>query len=411
MRVAILTGCPLISIFAQESNDLVLNSWADSPYMFGDWGGERTKLANRGVALNLIYVDDFLADTKGALANWGRVRGTLDVDLGKAELVQGLKFHITAMWQAGGVLGDYLGTIANPSSNASFNLLRLDSWWFEQALANNKLFVRAGQFAGFDSYGVQQYGESFLMEPSGYAPFNLFAADYEPFAPAGTPAAEVRYVPSAHFYLKSAIFSGNRNPLHDDVSGVHFELKDSPVIASEVGVLVNSSPSLTVKTYPGSYAFGATVNPGQFSNIVTGQKISTNYLMYFTASQRIYRAQAGDDRGLDATFAFDWTPDDITKDFSQITAGVRYHGLIPRRQRDTLAIGSVFSRTSGVLNHALSQAGSPPFGTEKALEVDYTVPVTRWLTFQPVLERYFDIGANPRSRNATIIGFRTVFTL
>jgi len=406
-----LLGCPLLSILAQESSSLVSNTWSDSPYMFGDWGGERTRLANVGVVLNVIYVHDLLADTQGALANWSRVRGTLDVDFGKAALVQGLKFHITAMWQAGGNLGLYLGTIANPSSNASFNLLRLDSWWFEQALANNKVFVRAGQFAGWDSYGVQQYGESYLMEPLGYALGNLFAADYEPFAPAATPAAEIRYVPSSHFYLKSAIFSGNRNPLHDDVSGVHLKFKDSPVIASEAAVLVNPSPSVTAKTYPGSYEFGATVNPGEFSNIASGQRSRTNYLIYFMANQRIYRPQAGNDRGIDLNFAFDWTPDGITKNFSQITAGVRYHGLIPHRQRDTLAIGLVCSRTSGVLNHALSEARSLPFGTEKAFEVDYTVPVTRWLKFQPVFERYFDTGGNPQSRNATIAGFRTVFTL
>ena len=239
------------------------------------------------MVLNVIYVNDLLADPQDALANWSRVRGTLDVDFGKAELVQGLKFHITAMWQAGGNLGLYLGTIANPSSNASFNLLRLDSWWFEQALANNKVFVRAGQFAGFDSYGVQQYGESYLMEPLGYALGNLFAADYEPFAPAATPAAEIRYVPSSHFYVKSAIFSGNRNPLHDDVSGVHFKFKDSPVIASEAGVLVNPSPSATAKTYPGSYEFGATVNPGEFSNIATGRTIGVSALAGAWESTRI----------------------------------------------------------------------------------------------------------------------------
>jgi len=240
---------------------------------------------------------------------------------------------------------------------------------------------------------------------------NLFAADYEPFAPAATPAAEIRYVPSSHFYLKSAIFSGNRNPLHDDVSGVHLKFKDSPVIASEAGVLVNPSPSVTAKTYPGSYEFGATVNPGEFSNIASGQRSRTNYLIYFMANQRMYRPQAGNDRRIDLNFAFDWTPDDITKNFSQITAGVRYHGLIPHRQRDTLAIGLVCSRTSGVLNHAISKARSLPFGTEKAFEVDYTVPVPRWLKFQPVFERYFDTGGNPQSRNATIAGFRTVFTL
>ena len=400
------------SMHAQESRDpSAANSWTNSPYLFGDWGGERTRLENAGVVLNLYYVDDLLMDTSGRLANWSRVRGTLDIDFGKAELVRGLKFHIAAMWQTGGNLGAYIGAIANPSSNASFDLTRLDSWWFEQALAYDKVFLRVGQFAGLDSYGVQQYGETYIMEPLGYALGNLVTADYEPFAPAGTPAAEVRYVPSRHFYVKSAIFSGNRNQLRDDPSGTHFKFKDTPVIAAEAGFLVDPAPSVTAKTYPGSYEFGATVNPGAFSNIVTGQRSSTNYLVYFMANQRVYRAAAGSNRGLDVNFAFDWTPDDVTRNFSQVTGGVRYHGLIPHRQNDTLSTGVVYSRISGVLNQALAQVGQVPFGTEKAVEVNYSFQPKRWLTVQPVFEYYFDTGANPYSRNHIIAGFRTTFAL
>ena len=157
-------------------------------------------------------------------------------------------------------------------------------------------------------------------------------ADYESLRSRGHPAAEVRYVPSRHFYLKSAIFSGNRNPYHDDISGLNFRFKDTPVVATEAGYLVDPTSSSTTKTYPGSYAFGATINPGQFPNIVTGQRSSTNYLVYFMANQRIYRPQAGSERGLDVNFAFDWTPDNITKNYSQVTGGFRYHGLIPHRE-------------------------------------------------------------------------------
>jgi carbohydrate-selective porin OprB len=379
--------------------------------MFGDWGGERAKLEDQGITFNFISVNDLLLDTHNGVANWSRVRGTVDVDLGKSELVSGLTFHMTALWQAGGNLGSYIGSIANPSSLVSADTIRLDSWWFEKAMANDKLFFRAGQFAGLDFYGDQQYGSSYIMEPLGYALGNLFTADYESFDPAGTPAAEIRYVPSKHFYLKSAIFSGNRNPYHDDINGLNFKFRDTPVIASEAGYLVESTSSSTMKTYPGSYAFGSTINTGPFPNIVTGQRSSTNYLVYFMANQRVYRPQAGSERGLDLNFAFDWTPDNITKNFSQVTGGVRYHGLIPHRDRDTVAVGVVYSRISGTLNQSLSQAGLIPYGTEKALEANYALKVTRWFTFQPVFQYYFDTGANPVSRNNTVAGFRTSFTL
>src|SRR4051794_34181756 len=92
----------LSPMHAQRLNESGVNNWRNSAYLLGDWGGQRTRLENAGVGFNLIYVNDLLADTRGDLANWSRVRGTLDIDFGKAEIARGLKFHITAMWQAGG---------------------------------------------------------------------------------------------------------------------------------------------------------------------------------------------------------------------------------------------------------------------------------------------------------------------
>jgi carbohydrate-selective porin OprB len=379
--------------------------------MFGAWNGERTRLEHLGITFSFLSVNDFLADGKGDDANWSRVRGTMDVDFGKAELFPGLRFHVTGLWQGGGNMGAYIGSIANPSSLVSADTARLDSWWFEQALANDKLFVRVGQFAGLDFYGVQADGASYILEPLGYAIGNLFPADYESFDPAATPAAEIRFAPSKHIYFKSAIFSGNRNPYHDDISGFHLKFKDSPVIATEAGYLVAPDASTTKKTYPGSYKFGATTNPGPFTDIVTGARSSTNYLLYFMANQTIYRQQAGSDRGLDFNFAFDWTPDSFTRNYSQITGGLRYHGLVPHRGNDTLAVGVVYSRISPELNRAYTSLGLLPFGSEKAVEVNYALKVTRWFTFQPVVQHYFDTGANPTNRSSTVAGFRTTFVL
>jgi porin len=128
---------------------------------------------------------------------------------------------------------------------------------------------------------------------------------------------------------------------------------------------------------------------------VTGVRASGNYLLYFMANQAGYRPETGSDRRLDLSFAFDWTPEDITSVYSQVTGGVRYRRLIPRRRRDTVAFGIVYSRVSGTLNQALANLGLMPFGAEKALEVNYALQVTRWFTFQPVFQYYFDTGANP----------------
>lgn len=405
--LAVVSSCLFLATAAQDSASPEPPLGSDSSYMLGDWNGKRTALANRGITLNFIYIGDTLAHTRRDVANWSRVRGTLDIDFGKAELVRGLRFHITAMWQAGGNLGARLGTIANPSSLASINLTRLDSWWFEQDLIPEKLVVRAGQFAGLDSYGVQPYGDSFINEPLGYAFGNLIDAVHETFAPAATPAFELRYAPFRPFYVKSAIFSGNRNPFHDDENGLHFKFKDAPVIAAETGFLSNWGAS---SAYLGSYAIGAVINTGPFTNIANGQRSRTNYLLYFTANQQVYRSRADHRRGLDLAFGLDWTPEDFTKNFSQFTGGLRYHGLLPHREQDTISAGFVYSRTSGVLNHALSQTGIAPYAAENLVELNYAVRINRWLTLQPVFEYYFGAGAEPQ-RHQTIFGFRTLFVL
>jgi carbohydrate-selective porin OprB len=379
--------------------------------MLGGWAGERNRLAKLGLTFNFVSVNDFLVDQKGDDANWGRVRGTADFDFGKAELVRGLKLHITGLWQAGGNMGAYIGSSANPSSLVSANATRLDSWWFEQSLLDNKLYVRLGQFAGLDFYGVQADGGSYILEPLGYAIGNLFPADYESFDPASTPAAEIRIVPSSHFYWKGAIFSGNRNPYRDDTNGFHLRFKDSPVVATEVGYNFEPASSSGVKSWPGTYKLGATINPGQFSNVVTDVQSKTNYLIYVMANQRIYRPDAASDRGLDLNFAFDWTPGEFTRNYSQVTGGFRYHGLIPRRERDTVSAGVVYTRISPTLNQAYADAGLPLFGSEKAVEVNYALKVTRWFTFQPVVQYYFDTGADPIDRNSVVAGFRTRLTL
>src|ERR1700678_1232533 len=82
------------SVGAQTANDPPPQAWQDQPYMFGDWGGERSALERAGVTFSFISVNDFLADTRSQAANWSRVRGTMDIDFGKLELVRGLTFHI-----------------------------------------------------------------------------------------------------------------------------------------------------------------------------------------------------------------------------------------------------------------------------------------------------------------------------
>jgi porin len=393
-----------------------LNSQAHLFDGINSWKDARSQLEERGVTFDFYYVTDLLANPAGGkeqtAAGWGRLRGTMDIDFGRFTSDKGLTFHITGLWQFGANLGAEIGTIANPSGLASAHATRLDSWWFQQALFDDKLYLRAGQIGAQDFYGVQQYGGSFVAEPVDYALGNLFGTVYESFDPASTPAAEIRFVPSRYFYVKGAILAGNRNPYEQDTNGFHFAIDNSGVGVSEVGFLVdpsNASDSSTSdrKSYPGLYRVGSVYNGGRFADPVTGLLTSGNYLIYVMANQAVYRPDAGSNRGLDVFFTYDWSPDDVNQVNTETTAGVRYAGLVASREHDSLGFSTIYSRVSDQFNEALFQQGLPVLGSEKMFELNYLAQLNRWWMVQPVFQYYVDVGGDRRLNNAPVLGFRT----
>src|SRR5215510_15135269 len=208
-------------------------------HLLGDWGGVRTRLLQRGVRFDFQYISDtlwgFESQQKPQFATWNRFRATVDIDFGALAGQDGLYFHATGLWQAGGNLGEKLGLLIGPSGMASNNTARLDSWWIEKRWLDERIVARVGQFAGQDFYGVQHYGSSFIFEPMGYALGNLFTT-FESFDPFSTPAMEIRVVPFDNLYVKSMVFPQDRSPFSNNPTGLVPQFRGAPVIVSEVGV-------------------------------------------------------------------------------------------------------------------------------------------------------------------------------
>ncbi len=410
--LAFFSAAPIL--FAQTGAD---DAPASQPrqHLFGEWDAERTALAEKGVTFDFFYIADLQANPVGGLkqtqAGWGRIRGTMDVDFAKLGGPNGLTFHVTGLWQFGGNLGADIGVLANPSGLVSAHTTRLDSFWLQQALFSNHLFLRAGQFAGLDFYGDQEYGSSYLIEPLDYAFGNLFPTTYESFNPAATPAAEIRVVPWRTFYIKSAVLSGNRNPYQQDTNGFHFAIRNSPDWVFETGFTRDlpdpsgRAPHADQKTYPGIYKFGAAYNGGKFTN-AAGFQSSGNYLIYGAANQALYRSAAGSTRGLDATLGFDWSPYDVNQQNSQITAGLRYNGPISSRPQDGVDFGFVYTHIGDPFQSVGVPLGAPLLGSEKAVELNYALQWKPYLLWQPVFQYYWDVGGDSRIPNAAVFGFR-----
>lgn len=390
-------------------------------FLLGDWGRIRSGWAEKGITFEFFYITDVQGNPSGGKqqteADWQRVRGTVDINFDQFLQWQGLRFHATGLWQAGGNLGLKIGTLANPSDLVSANAARLDSFWLEQFFLKKKVRVRAGQLAGLDFYGNQDFGGTWLMEPLGYAFGNLFSSVYESFNPAGTPGAEVRFAPKANFYVKAAVMSGNRDPYHQDPTGFEFKIRNTPDFLFETGYLVdppedntaNRANPATQKLYPGSYKFGGVFNRGPFSD-PAGRTSNGNYLVYGMASQAVFRNEAGSNRGLDATFGFDWAPGDVSRENVQITAGARFNAPFRRRKNDRIACGFVYSKISDPFQGFGELLGGAPLGSEKAIELNYSVQIKPYFLIEPTFQYYVNVGANPAFGNAPVFGLRSKVT-
>jgi len=387
-------------------------------YLFGEWGGKRAALEERGVKFDFFYIADLQANPSGGLrhasAGWERIRGTVDIDLDRFAPWRGLRFHATGLWQTGANLGAKIGTLANPSDLVSSHTTRLDSFWIEQEFAGSRLRVRAGQLAGLDFYGNQDYGGTWVMEPLGYAFGNLFTTVYESFNPAGTPGLEVRLAPSKEYYIKTAVMAGNRDPFRDDPNGFHFAIRDAPDFLFETGYRIDPPPSSTHGSavsasshlYPGDYRFGGVYNAGKFSDAV-GRQTGGNYLIYAMASQGLFRPDRGSQRGLDGTFGFDWAPGDVSRENFQMTTGLRFNAPFAARRQDRAACAVVYSKISDPFQHSGIAPDVPALGSEKAIEVNYSLQVTPYYLLQPLFQYYVSPGANRALSNAPLWGFRT----
>jgi porin len=217
--------------YQPETNYAEPNSANDRQYFFGDFFGIRSALAAKGITFNIESTTDSSGVLHGGLSNqaaaFTRIRGTIDIDLDKLTGTNHeLSFHATGLWQTGNNIGDQLGSYANPSGLASVHVFRMDSFWLQKQFADGLVTLRAGQMAGWDFFGNQEYGDSFTIEPLNYALPNIFNATYLTFNPAGVPAALVRLQtfranerPVRGVYAKSAVFSGNRDPYQQDPTG------------------------------------------------------------------------------------------------------------------------------------------------------------------------------------------------
>ncbi|MBE7210936.1 MAG: carbohydrate porin [Gluconacetobacter diazotrophicus] len=254
----------------------------DSP--LPDPGGERAKLADRGIALGLIYTGEVFGNPaggyrQGAVYN-GLLTAGLDIDFGKLLGWNGLKFH-GLTYESHGPNGTNLYTrdLNFYSSINAYDSFRLSELWLQASLLKNVVNLRVGQEEVDAEFATTIGGALFLHSNFGALP-TLTLNVPTPTYPEADPAARLRLnTLHGHFYFQAGVYAGNANADRDgdpnpgfragnayNDDGVRFPISGNQGLLSvyEAGYLRNyrkDDPGL-----PGAYRVGGFYHTGDFSD-------------------------------------------------------------------------------------------------------------------------------------------------
>ena len=124
-------------------------------------------------------------------------------------------------------------------------------------------------------------------------------------------------------------------------------------------------------------------------------------MLYWMASQAVWRVDPKEAKGLDATFAYDWSPPDLNRNNRLLTAGLRFNEPLPLPIHNTMSFGYV----RNCLNQQFAEPGSSPWKSEHGLEFNALLDVAPMILLQPVIQYYANVGG--RNQRAVVFGFRT----
>ncbi len=128
--------------------------------------------------------------------------------------------------------------------------------------------------------------------------------------------AELRVIPRRWLYVKSMVLAADRSQYAHNTTGLVPQFRGGLLSVSEIGFSFGRDATSvrafdnveTRNGYSGLYRFGASYNPGKFTDPAQSQPRSGNYLLYGMADQVLWRLDPQGGKGIDATVAYDWSP-------------------------------------------------------------------------------------------------------
>jgi porin len=404
---------------------------AGSPWLLGDWGGQRKQLAEQGVAFNVGYVSELGHNFSGGTDHLTRYTdqwtfGTT-LDLEKRWGWRGGTFQFTMTDRN----GRDLGADANIGNDMLIQEVygRGQTWhltqlWLNQKLLDDRLEVKLGRLTvgeDFFSFSCDFQNLAFCSAQPG----NL-AGGYWVNWPTSQWATRIKYLTSPNSYLQLGMYQVNPNYVNDSYARHNGWKPNNPGGTTGALIPLEAGWQASWRGLPGSYKLGAWYNTSNGDDLYSDRNSNPRgltgldplqrngqYGAYLSLQQQVTGSPG--DRGATVFLNFTHADRDTARLDHQLTMGVQYKGPFESRGQDSIgfAVGAThnnqrFSDYVSQNNVRTGQNTVAGGSYEYVSELYYAwVPVPS-VSLRPNVQYILHPGGTSRNGNAFVIGLKGI---
>lgn len=425
MRIKLALICGLTG-FLTSYGSVVAAQATYQDLLTGEWSGQRVRMQDAGVDINLNYVGELMHNTRGgtrdatAYADQFTLSG--DFDLDKLANWSGASFHMILSDRNGSQLDGkaQLGTIQETHEVFGRGAYaRLSRIYLQQTFFDGHLILKAGRADPLDFF--PRLGEFFNISFSGsLTGYNSNGWYTFPIGEYFTSAV----LKSDTSYFKLGAFDVNPNALEGSQG---FKLVTTP--GGKTGTLTIAEAGWTPRLGPqrlaGAYRFGVWHDTSDYADLLLDQSgrqmsaptdlplkrhSSTGYYVMIDQALRVDRAG----RSLRAFFNLSQSDSDVNSVDQLMSTGFWYDGLFASRPNDRLGFGIARNHVNDKLNtlarRYMTAGNAPSFPVrsyERPIELNYDFAVISGLHLTADVQYVRDPGARTDARSAVVWGLRT----
>jgi porin len=402
-------------------------------HLFGDLGGFRTGLENRGIYLRLNAIAEFAGNVSGGLqrgaTSANQIAFSADVDWQRLAGVTGLSTHLIVVNRSGAntshLFGDNVTPVQEIYGASGDVAAHLVSAYAEESLLGARLDLAAGWMNVENDFASSPLYCNYMNNGLCGDPKALPGGDIGHSAfPDAVWAGRVRVRPTPDTYIRVGVYEVNQDLYSNpDRSGFQFGVpRDSGVY---LPVQIGYEPKIGSEALPGHYVAGFGYDSSRFKSFSSALPASAgipattrrgNTQVWALADQMLIRNGSGAQDGVIVLAGFVANNADNSPYAQQYFAGLLDRGFWRDRPEDGIGLLFSYFAMSGPLGKVqaeelalglpISNAATGIQGHEMILEANYNIHVYRGVDFRPDFQYIIRPNAQATIHNAVVLGFK-----